>query len=303
MVGGSLTGVTEAADFGAGFTGPVATSWAPVLQKSFNRLIDKYRSHDFSGGTFLAELPSTATMVAESGLAIFSAYKNCRRGRFSKAVQTLREINLRRGRRFGIDKHASSNWLALQFGWLPLISDAYDSVSAFSNAYEDGSTIRLRSSAHIKTPSGGNNAAVLQQAIDSYRVRHVLVTSYVPTRWEQFGLTDPVSIAWELVPFSFIADYFISIGDWLQSNAVLPKAQSLYITSLRFKQKLTGIKSDLRPAFPFIATVPPAPLYNGLYINVNRQITRDPVIPPPFVRINTNWTKIANMVAVADQLR
>jgi hypothetical protein len=33
----------------------------------------------------------------------------------------------------------------------------------------------------------------------------------------QTGFTNPVSLAWELLPFSFVADWFIPIGDFLEA--------------------------------------------------------------------------------------
>lgn len=34
---------------------------------------------------------------------------------------------------------------------------------------------------------------------------------------QQLGVTNPLLLAWELVPYSFIADWFIPVGDYLQS--------------------------------------------------------------------------------------
>lgn len=31
------------------------------------------------------------------------------------------------------------------------------------------------------------------------------------------GLTNPASVAWELVPFSFVVDWFAPVGDWLNA--------------------------------------------------------------------------------------
>jgi hypothetical protein len=43
--------------------------------------------------------------------------------------------------------------------------------------------------------------------------------TYLPAR--DFGLTELPLTAWELVPFSFVVDWFVNIGDWLE--ALTPK--------------------------------------------------------------------------------
>jgi hypothetical protein len=40
-------------------------------------------------------------------------------------------------------------------------------------------------------------------------------------RLQQMGLTNPLEVAWELIPFSFVADWFISVGDWLRGLTAL----------------------------------------------------------------------------------
>lgn len=38
---------------------------------------------------------------------------------------------------------------------------------------------------------------------------------------QQLGLTNPALIAWELIPFSFVFDWFISVGDFLEASTAL----------------------------------------------------------------------------------
>jgi hypothetical protein len=38
---------------------------------------------------------------------------------------------------------------------------------------------------------------------------------------QQLGLTNPALVAWELVPFSFVFDWFIQVGDWLTGLTAL----------------------------------------------------------------------------------
>jgi len=40
-------------------------------------------------------------------------------------------------------------------------------------------------------------------------------------RLEQFGLANPAALAWELIPFSFVADWFVGVGDYLNAQTAL----------------------------------------------------------------------------------
>jgi len=49
------------------------------------------------------------------------------------------------------------------------------------------------------------------------------------------GLYDPLSVAWELVPFSFVADWFIPIGTYLDNLAAIPNISALtWVCNIRF---------------------------------------------------------------------
>lgn len=49
----------------------------------------------------------------------------------------------------------------------------------------------------------------------------VCVRNKTLMRLEQFGLANPAVVAWELVPFSFVADWFVGVGDYLAAQTAL----------------------------------------------------------------------------------
>lgn len=262
----------------------------------------KYKQHDFNLGTFLGELPETAEAVASAGISIFKAYREVRKGRFGKAVTILRKANAEKGRTFTVDKTSSSAWLSLQFGWIPLVGDAYSAADAYKKGATRPKVTKIRSHTTFKrrVATGGKAPGGLMyvdRLYETYSKRVILKTTYQPSVYDQLGLTNPALIAWELLPFSFLVDYFVGIGDWLELHTVLPNRSSSYINTQFFRSELSGIKQN--PVNSGYWFKPENVTCRVNEIQMNRSVTSNPIIPPPqlknpFLKLG----KLANMVAL-----
>lgn len=62
----------------------------------------------------------------------------------------------------------------------------------------------------IITRKGGYSQTIKLQA-------DLVITNPNLAMISQFGLANPLAIAWELVPFSFVLDWFVNVGDYLSS--------------------------------------------------------------------------------------
>jgi len=164
-------------------------------------------------GQIFAERRKTIEMIASSALALANLYGDLRRG-----------VNPFRGRRKVNPKNAHNLWLEYSYGWVPLVSDVYD-VLEFQK--KNAPTARIRKkirggeSTHYETsqPDLRSNIRTTHQ----YRMRHVAVAG-AKVRIEdpgwaflnQFDISNPLSLAWELLPYSFVVDWFIPVGDFLR---------------------------------------------------------------------------------------
>lgn len=118
----------------------------------------------------------------------------------------------------------AKNWLEYQYGWRPLVGSVYDVVHEFMAPVRGaGVTISARAQRWERLPIEGFGPlrSTSDDAFDSRRV-HVQATYNIskPSAIQQIaGYTslNPASIAWELTPFSFVADWFINIGDYLRN--------------------------------------------------------------------------------------
>lgn len=130
-------------------------------------------------------------------------------------------------------------WLEAQYGWKPLLSDVHASVTKLS----DDET-KNGSGPIVSVKSGGierdefytsPRSTMLQTLVGSvkfkksHRVEHKCMVrlDFVPDNHaliaaSNLGLTNPLELGWELLPFSFVADWFFPVGKYFsQLDATL----------------------------------------------------------------------------------
>lgn len=114
-------------------------------------------------------------------------------------------------------KDAPKAWLAWHFGVEPLVKDLYSLLERLADPGKPKLVSTQRSQTLTYSYKGNG-----QQIVETYK-QHVRIAGFVTRTdetlalWTDLGLTNPVSIAWELVPYSFVVDWFYPIGSYLNS--------------------------------------------------------------------------------------
>ncbi len=182
------------------------------------------------------ELGESVRMVNNAGRGIFSGMRNY-----------LSDVSyMTRGRRFtpqNIMRNVGSKWLEYVFGWRPLIADIDVGMKAFDRfrqrrpPYVRVSASRTSSEKNPGTPqtfSFARHTVKLTPMLEKtygYKIYgQVSITNQGPGSLAHnfgFKLDEFVPAVWELIPFSFLADYFVNIG------AVI-SALSLNTSSIRW---------------------------------------------------------------------
>lgn len=154
---------------------------------------------------------------------VHKAYLN--RARFSKLGRPLskREISLSRVPEF---------WLEVQYGWKPLMSDVYDAMKAVdfhqvNNNYRFSKSVAISQTdpaVRSQTFYDGRYPADFQFKMIFDRLERVKLrcdyqidTSGALATLASLGLTNPIDLAWERLPYSFVIDWFIPLGKWFNS--------------------------------------------------------------------------------------
>lgn len=224
-----------------GYLAPLLSVSNPILgvSEASNRAAIAFLKHaravqrEFSSPIFLGELKETLAMIRKPGQGlrnILNRYLNDLSKRKKKSPKDWK-------------KNLSSAWLENSFGWQPLFQDLQSGYKAYRSLVErhkdenvivSGFGIEEKdvpgASGYFNPQfmgSGGFLRGVLSyqtkdKAFVKFRgcvVRRVDVTLRNKLSRVGFDPSEFVPTVWELLPWSFLIDYFSNIGDVLESNA------------------------------------------------------------------------------------
>ncbi len=185
-------------------------------------------------------------------------------GLSTSLVNTL--LAIRRTRGASARHYAADAWLSFSFGISPLLADVRATCEAIENFLNSRNrTVRLTGSA-TKTwlSSGGtiSGSGLFGSNLHrSVRCEHSLSYRYIAGFdlvrsagnnygvGAQFGLEFGALIPtfWELVPYSWLFDYFTTIGSYLEDNFVSPAGNTRYALLCRRYTAKIDMTGELKP--------------------------------------------------------
>lgn len=178
-----------------------------------------------------AERKMTANLILETAKKLATAYYHLREGSLAKAADALgvhagsRALRTYKKKFEKSQRKAAANsWLELQYGWKPLLNDVYGSAELLAQKFYAESKGKAKASAKR------SYTRVITGVIDNVPYEDTITTEievkytlYYSTTTEalhtlsQVGISNPAVLAWELLPYSFVVDWFIPIGNYLSS--------------------------------------------------------------------------------------
>ena len=176
----------------------------------------KLYSRGWDAGTFLAELRKTVQLV-------HSAFS-----RFSKLMREFDEW-FKKIKRLKPDAVASSllqQWLEARYGWRLLLYDIRDINNFIKNFDEKqrdrnkervGALFTFEDDLSKYFPSGIVDRYLTDTREVEINVRGRIIADFTPSRL----ILNPVTTGWEVVPYSFVIDWFFGIGTALEAMSFL----------------------------------------------------------------------------------
>jgi hypothetical protein len=313
--------------------------------KFFLQRLQKTRQA-MQGGIFTGEMRETFRMLRRPAKTLFDelpkyldSLSKRKAGALRKSTARSKSARLRHDfkRAAQLKKIAADTWLEFSFGWKPLISDIQDALTAIGRIGENSYRQQLSATGTNKVVdyNGGTTEAPIadqfvtwikfsKQAVTDYscQIRGAVkinsTVSSISRRNELFGFTPEqfIPTLWELLPWSFLVDYFTNIGDILNAGAV--NTADIAWTS-RTQRAYRSVMSDACVS-PKTGSNIAASLDPGKVERYSKVISRDaggPVVPqfrwsiPSFLTesptgdkdLNTQWVNIAALASKYFSLR
>lgn len=192
-----------------------------LTAKSNVKARNKIANSKVNLGVAFGEANRTISMIAKSITTLRRAYSAARRGNFKQVGAVLKEAGYTAN-----PKGAANTWLEYIYGWLPLMSDIYGMQEQLKEGFrKEGYLFKVESTARqaipvskfTTWPNGVNHTCTNRSFELSRTVYYAKISDAKLVALNQLGLINPLTIAWELVPFSFVVDWVVPIGSYLES--------------------------------------------------------------------------------------
>lgn len=271
------------------------------------KLREKVAGSDFNAGVFLGEGREALKMIAQNATKIYKAYKAARKGNFASAAYHLT------GDPKSLRKGVANNWLELQYGWLPLLKDVKGGAEFLSHHFTTPPVFRVAVTKKVESLSPcipGNPTAyeyVLNKKVCRGRILAILKEKDVVAL---SGLQDPLSVAWELLPYSFVIDWFIPIGNYLQARGLAQALTGTFVTTRTNRVEAGVVRGKIwkDPNPPYATTTWKIVGSNYYFMRVIQDRTISTTLPVPLPSVKplskvASWQHAANAVALLSQLK
>lgn len=268
-------------------------------------------------GVALAEASKTVGLISSTALRLGSAYRNLRKGRIGDAFSALgvsgntrvpyhlrgfgskrvsaqmhrKALERRRRNTTNLSLFAANAWLEMRYGWTPLLYDVYGSAEAA--AYLLHANKRdLKITGHYGVdqeviPASPSYVASGKAGVHCRHDHWYEIENETIRNLNSLGLVNPASIAWELTPFSFVVDWFLPVGDWLESFSALSGLK--HIEGTKTFYEYTEWNCNHKPT---AGPLQPGKAGYGTSFHMRRKLSGSPSVPLPrftlFDRMNGN---------------
>ena len=189
----------------------------------------------------IAQVSQLSSLVVGNATAILKSLRALKQGNIPAAIRALKAAQ-RPGMNYpgsprrwtgstgspSVKKSLASNWLQLQYGWKPLLADIEGMFQVMVNLMGENDFVQrvTATSSHVQQatldyppastdfPSGKTyfTARTSVKYVVRWRMDNPLLALFAQT-----GFTNPVNLFWEILPFSFVGDWILPIGSYLEA--------------------------------------------------------------------------------------
>lgn len=189
--------------------------------KALNKLLDQMKGEGANLANMLGERKQVVQSVENVLNTFVYTIRDLRRGNVTSAIRRMGGDPRTARKLRGTD--IANQWLSLQYGWLPMMDDVYQLINQ---------THRRESSRFVVFKAGGRSAGSRRtleyDTVYGSNLYYGMVDSSVKTGYmirarpnlsiaepAALGFTNPLGVLWEITPWSFVVDWFLPVGNYL----------------------------------------------------------------------------------------
>lgn len=233
---------------------------------AYTKALGKASKADVCSGEILNDLGKTVSMLKKP---------------FSGATTLLGKMVKYKKKHLGktaasAAKATANAWLEYRYGWRPLLMDCDTIIQKAATVRQETMRKRLvcrasealsrtQSDSYVTNAPGIPEASGVVLRTSNCRVSAGVMVEVDPqTTSDQWlaalGLRprDVPATAWEVIPFSFVIDWFVNVGDWIEAATPLPKGLRIvgeWVTSVEtIESKYLGGQLKYTVTLPAPAT-------------------------------------------------
>jgi hypothetical protein len=205
-----------------------ANQLSSLRSRAETEALARFSSVNLQLGVTLLEAHKTIGHLAHTAIRVLQLYRDLRHGNFGRVAEDL-----------GLSLSSKSvrslakNWLEYKYAWMPLLQDVQGAfniakegiappltVKAVRSVRDSAKATYRRMSLYSISSSQQSTQYVYDDVEPTLGVKvtlHAKVKIPNLAALSALGLVNPLSIAWELVPFSFVVDWILPVGTFLEA--------------------------------------------------------------------------------------
>lgn len=191
----------------------------PAANSAYAELREALLGSESQVGAALGEWRSSLDMIANRASQLAHSAIALRRRNFVYLLSVWRSRPHKPGSpEHGKARKAANLWLEWSFGWKPLLGDIKSAADQISEPLPDAKPcVGARSDSEVSYNNWGYLVENFHRNVTHRMGAAAKLTSPNLFLASQLGLVNPLSVAWELIPGSFVADWMFDIGSFLGS--------------------------------------------------------------------------------------
>lgn len=192
--------------------------------KAYSKLYESMKNSSADLLALVAERRAAYGMVANRFTQILSVAEAANKGnvkRLAKALgTTVSDVKRRHPKDSGFLSTPASTFLEVYWGWMPMLQDCVNALTYLGKPIPmisvSGSSGYMVDFAQQRT----SPAFLHQRSTGQWRVKlgaTLTVSSALQSELSRLGVSNPLAAMWEVTPYSWLVDWFTSVGDMIES--------------------------------------------------------------------------------------